>query len=55
MPLEANNFIVEVNGELVGMGAQLQNGAADVAIPLSYFLDYRLKHLTALLPLSNEK
>jgi hypothetical protein len=46
---------MDVNGNLGGIGSQLEAGEADLAIPLSYFLTYRLKHLTPLFPLNNDK
>ena len=52
--MKADTYIIDVNGTIGGMGKQLNNGEADVAIPLSYFLHYRLQHLTPLFPLSND-
>jgi len=37
-----------------GMGKLLQDGRADLVITATYLLDYRIKHLTALLPVGNE-
>jgi len=49
--VEANNYIIEINGSMVGMAAQLHNGEADIAIAVSYILKYGVEHFTALIPL----
>lgn len=48
------DYIKEENGTLGGIGGQLINGSADITIPLSYLLPFRVKYVVALHPLIRE-
>jgi hypothetical protein len=52
--LTSDAYIREENGTLGGIGHQLINGTADIALPLSYLLPFRVKHIVALHPLVGE-
>jgi hypothetical protein len=54
--LEGESYVSELpNGSLGGIGGQLMDGKADLAIPLSYILPYRQAALTALHPIAVDR